>query len=201
MTRTFHLIRHGQSTFNQAYELTGVDPGHIDAPLTELGLSQVEDARRRMEGVAVDLVIASPLTRALQTALGVFKGRDVPVLVTCKHRERLESSCDVGRSPARLIQEFPSLSFDHLADPWWHDGEADERGVPYEPESVFRDRVEHFGEWLEERPERAIAIVGHGTFFRWLTGRWMANCEVVTLQGSLSDHFRQAERLRVSASA
>src|SRR4051812_4510435 len=100
MTRTFHLIRHGQSTFNHAYELTGVDPGHIDAPLTELGHAQVEDARRAMEGVPVDLVIVSPLTRALQTALGVFRGKDVPVLVTCKHRERLESSCDVGRSPS-----------------------------------------------------------------------------------------------------
>lgn len=185
MTRIVHLIRHGQSTFNHHYEVTGEDPGHIDARLTELGLSQVEEARRRMAEEPVDLVIASPLTRALQTAHGVFGDRDVPVLVTCKHRERLESSCDVGRSPALLGADFPHWSFDHLADPWWHAGELDTRGLPYEPEDVFQERVRHFAEWIDARPETAIAVVGHGTFFRHLTGRSMNNCEVVTLRGPL----------------
>ena len=187
MTRIVHLIRHGQSTFNHHYEATGEDPGHEDARLTELGLAQAAEARSRMAGEPVDLVVVSPLTRAIQTALGVFEGRDVPFLVTCKHRERLESSCDVGRSPALLGQEFPALRFDHLDDPWWHAGEPDARGIPYEPEHVFGARVAHFAEWLDGRPERAIAVVGHGTFFRWLTGRWMANCEVVTVRAPLAE--------------
>ncbi len=31
------------------------------------------------------------------------------------------------------------------------------------------------------RPERTIAIVGHGTFFYHLTGEWLANCQVLPL--------------------
>ncbi|MCP8938544.1 histidine phosphatase family protein [Alsobacter sp. SYSU M60028] len=183
MTRTVFLIRHGQSTFNAHYAETGEDPGHIDAPLSELGLAQVAEARARMAAEPVELVVASPLTRAIQTAFGIFDGRGAPFHVTCMHREKLESSCDIGRSPRALAADFPHFAFDHLADPWWHCGPADERGIPVEPHEVFQERVARFRGWLLDRPERAVAVVGHGTFFRELTGRWFANCEVVALRG------------------
>lgn len=183
MTRTVFLIRHGQSTFNAHHMATGEDPGHVDAPLTELGLAQVAEARERMAREHVELVVASPLTRAIQTAAGIFAGRNVPFHVTCLHREKLESSCDIGRAPAALRAHFPHLAFDHLADRWWHEGPEDERGIPVEPHEVFQQRVAGFRSWLLDRPERALAVIGHGTFFRELTGRSFANCEVVTLRG------------------
>ncbi|MFO1147363.1 MAG: histidine phosphatase family protein [Alsobacter sp.] len=173
------LIRHGQSTFNLHYEETGRDPGHIDARLTELGRRQAAEAAARLAQEHVDLVIASPLTRALQTAEIIFGSRGVPIHVTCKHRERLESTCDVGRSPALLKQDYPHLAFDHLADPWWHH-DPDVSG-PYatEPAHIFESRVAHFRDWLLEHEAERIAVVGHGTFFHALTGRWMQNCEIV----------------------
>src|SRR4051794_15995119 len=108
------LIRHGQSTFNVVYEETGRDPGHVDARLTELGQRQAEETRDMLAAEPVDLVISSPLTRAIQTAQIVFGERGIPVHVTCRHRERLESTCDVGRSPMELKQDYPHLDFDHL---------------------------------------------------------------------------------------
>ena len=39
--KVVYLIRHGQSTFNAAYEQTGVDPMLFDAPLSALGVRQV----------------------------------------------------------------------------------------------------------------------------------------------------------------
>jgi broad specificity phosphatase PhoE len=99
------LIRHGESTFNAAYRETGVDPLHLDARLTETGLAQVADARERLRHTPIDLVVVSPLTRALQTALGIFA--DHPsrptLLVEALHREHGFSSCDVGRAPARSL--------------------------------------------------------------------------------------------------
>jgi broad specificity phosphatase PhoE len=181
MPQLVHFIRHGQSTFNAAWAETGRDPGHIDAPLSPLGHDQVAQARDALAPVRVDLVITSPLTRALQTTVGIFGGRGVDVMVTCRHRERLESSCDLGRSPKELATDFPHLAFDHLADPWWHDGLPGEAGVPHEPEDVFEARVAAFAAWLDARPEASIAVVGHHVFFRSLTGRPLANCEVLTL--------------------
>ena len=130
-------------------------------------------------GLGADLVVTSPLTRALQTASGLFEGQAVPIQVSSVHRERLGNSCDVGRRPAVLSAEFPTLAFDHLDEVWWHDGEKDERGVPVEPDHLFSQRLEEFSRWIGARPERTIVVIGHGTFFHRLTGQHFDNCEIV----------------------
>ncbi len=185
MTKIVHCIRHGQSTFNAHFAEHGVDPGHFDAPLTELGRRQVAERAPELRQHPYELVVTSPLTRAIQTTMGLFGDHPAspPVLVECLHREHLESSCDVGRAITHLSAEFPHLSFDHLDEVWWHnEGEVNERGFVYEPGHLFEERVERFRGWLAERPETMIAVVGHGTFFSKLVGRFLANCEVATLE-------------------
>ena len=176
-------VRHGESTFNAAVVSTsGADPLHYDAPLSEVGRQQVLGARELLRDRAIDLVITTPLTRALQTTTGLFAGHPSSprILVESLHRERVENSCDVGRSPALLSQAFPTLMFDHLPDIWWHHHDRpDERGVCIEPVELVQSRADAFRRFLLQRPERAIAVVGHGTFFRALIGQKLANCEVV----------------------
>jgi broad specificity phosphatase PhoE len=182
-TKTIHLIRHGESTFNAAFRETGVDPLHPDARLTAIGVSQVTAAREAYAGLQPELVVTTPLTRAIETALGIFGGRGIPLIVEALHREKATDSCDVGRSPSLLAAEYPMLRFDHLDDPWWHAADPDHRGIPVEPEDFFRGRLERFRAWLKARPERVIAAVGHGTFFRNFAGAAsFANCEKVTLE-------------------
>ncbi len=178
------LIRHGQSTFNAHYEKTGEDPGHFDARLTELGEKQAAATRQLLADEEIDLVMTTPLTRAIQTGLGIFGGRDLPFYITCRHRERLESSCDVGRTPAELKQEFPHLEFDHLDEIWWHNEPGSKAPFVTEPLSVFEKRVAAFKTWLHDHPTTRLAVVGHGTFFHALTGHWMQNCEVQRWQPS-----------------
>ena len=48
------------------------------------------------------------------------------------------------------------------------------------PEEARR-RVEEFRAMLAAHEESCVAVVGHGTFLRHLTGRTLANCEVVPL--------------------
>lgn len=184
--RSITLIRHGESTYNAAEPAAGTDPMLFDAPLTARGHAQVEAARLAMRSRPVDAVIASPLTRALQTALGIFGDHPSQPLIVVEmgHRERLESSCDRGRPPALLAAEFPMLSLGHLPDTWWHDdGEPDARGLRVEPLEVMLARMADLVEALKARPERHVAVVGHGTFFYHLTGRWFANCEIVPWDG------------------
>jgi glucosyl-3-phosphoglycerate phosphatase len=98
-----YLIRHGQSTFNALFDLNPVDPLHFDARLSQLGIGQVTAARQAASEIPVDLVVVSPLTRAIQTAVGLFGDANIPMIITDLHRERLEHSCDVGRSPSAFI--------------------------------------------------------------------------------------------------
>lgn len=177
MPTLVHLIRHAQSTFNLHYAETGIDPMHRDARLTDHGHAQVAEASAVVRSLAVEAVYTTPFTRALQTTQGLF-GVSVPVHVQPLHREHLFASCDVGRSPKDLAREFPHLCFDHLDDPWWHDGPEDERGIPVEPQPIFEARVAAFREWVKALPHSRVAIVGHGTFLRELTGKPFANCEI-----------------------
>lgn len=175
-------IRHGESTFNAAHRATGRDPGHVDARLTDRGLAQVAAARAGLREIAFELVVTSPLTRALQTTAGLFTDHpaEPEVLVEVLHRECQESSCDVGRAASLLAEEFPGMRVDHLPETWWHaEGEPHPRGFPIEPRTLFDARVAAFRDWLAARPERTIAVVGHGTFFFHLTGVWLDNCEAV----------------------
>ncbi|MCB8818981.1 histidine phosphatase family protein [Microvirga rosea] len=185
MPKVVHCIRHGQSTFNAHFAETGCDPMHPDARLTELGLTQATERALELRQHPYELVVTSPLTRAIQTTLCLFGEHPAapPILVECLHREFLESSCDVGRMPALLSQDFPHLTFDHLDEVWWHnDGEPDERGFVVEPATTLTARVQQFRDWLAARPEQLIAVVGHGTFFYHLTGQQLRNCEVATLE-------------------
>lgn len=185
MPKIVHCIRHGQSTFNAHFAETGEDPLHVDAPLTELGRRQVTERAPELRRHAYELIVTSPLTRAIQTALGLFGNHPAkpPIQIECLHREHLESSCDVGRPPSLLGQDFPNLSFGHLDEVWWHnEGDLDPRGFACEPSHVFESRVEEFRRWLQARPERMIAVVGHGTFFGRLTGQYLGNCEMAVLE-------------------
>ena len=179
MATTIYLIRHGQSTFNALFDVDPVDPLHFDARLSPKGIQQVEAARHTVSNLQVDLIVVSPLTRAIETAVGMFSGAATSMIVFDLLREQLGNSCDVGRSPTELAAEFPMLDFDHLDDPWWHNGEKDHRGVPAEPTEHVDRRVAEFSKWISERPESSIAAVGHGEFFRRLTGTYLKNCEVM----------------------
>jgi len=182
MPRLVHLIRHGQSTFNAHYEATGEDPIHFDARLTEKGHAQVAAAQAQLASTPYDIVIATPLTRAIQTAQGIFGSR-VPIVIDPVHREWLCSSCDVGRSIRDLAEDFPMLDFAHLSDPWWHHGQPlNQHGFAIEPEHLLAERVAAFKAMIASRAEQRIAVVGHGDFFHRLIGRQMHNCEVVEWQ-------------------
>eukprot|EP00967_Tisochrysis_lutea_P129042 scaffold221474_cov17-Tisochrysis_lutea.AAC.2 len=105
-----------------------------DTRLTESG----KEGAKRAEAVAKslepqpDLLVISPLTRALQTAslafLPWYSGR---VIVEPLARERVWLSSDTGRSPDLLAQDFkdyPQLSFEGLPDVWWYTGGLEPEG-------------------------------------------------------------------------
>jgi len=172
-----YLIRHGQSEFNAVHDAGGPDPMIFDAPLTQKGVRQAEEARAAIRDLGIRQVIASPLTRAIQTALCMFDGI-APIRIAAGHREFLNHSCDMGRTPSQLRTEFPGLSFDHLEEIWWHQGPLNAAGIPVEPYSVFRKRIEVFASELRLNSERPLAVVGHGDTFMELAGFAMANCEI-----------------------
>ncbi len=90
------LLRHGQSWFNHHFSQTRQDPGIHDPALTPLGEQQAEAAADALAGERIDRILASPYTRALQTAAPIARRLGIPVLVRPAIRERYAFACDVG---------------------------------------------------------------------------------------------------------
>ena len=71
-----YIIRHGETQWNKVKRLQG----QTDIPLAEEGIRLARETGEGMKELPIDLVISSPLTRAVQTAQLLTEGRDVPIL-------------------------------------------------------------------------------------------------------------------------
>jgi glucosyl-3-phosphoglycerate phosphatase len=101
-----YLIRHGQSTFNALFDLNRVDPLHFDARLSQIGIEQVAAARQAASAIPVELVVVSPLTRAIQTAVGLFGEATVPIIVTDLHRDDRGVAVEPDHLFAQRVTDF-----------------------------------------------------------------------------------------------
>jgi broad specificity phosphatase PhoE len=111
-------MRHGETVFNRVYGATRRDPGVADPALTEVGRAQAEAAARRLAGEDVRRLIASPYTRALETAEIVARHLRIPVTVDARVRERAAFACDVGTGRSALASRWSGLALDQLDEVW-----------------------------------------------------------------------------------
>eukprot|EP00303_Exanthemachrysis_gayraliae_P003649 CAMPEP_0206016960 /NCGR_PEP_ID=MMETSP1464-20131121/23975_1 /ASSEMBLY_ACC=CAM_ASM_001124 /TAXON_ID=119497 /ORGANISM="Exanthemachrysis gayraliae, Strain RCC1523" /LENGTH=189 /DNA_ID=CAMNT_0053390791 /DNA_START=36 /DNA_END=605 /DNA_ORIENTATION=+ len=169
------------------------DPMLRDTRLTPVGEAQADALAASLGTLAdeVELVVASPLSRALDTATRAFRRRpDLPVVAHPALRERQKRYADLGRPRSCLEEEFGAASgaglvvdFGLLPEEgnWGYTPPEDIDGaaVPEEAEAPFLERLASFADWLGARPERCVAVVCHKGVVRGLTGRAVANCEVV----------------------
>ena len=76
----------------------------------------------------VELLLASPLRRALQTCALAFKPcveRGLTIIALPMAEEATGDPCDTGSEVEELEKDFPeSVDFDHVKHGWWvHEGE------------------------------------------------------------------------------
>ena len=117
---------------------------------TPSSTSQASSLAKRVASLspAPQLLVASPLRRALRTAeLAFADAPPLPRLVSPLCRERLYHSSDVGRAPAIIAAEHPSWGgFDALDPIWWHsNGDGDPLSHDPEPEGARLHRGRAFG--------------------------------------------------------
>lgn len=70
------VTRHGQTTWNVLNKICG----RTDAPLTELGRQQAAALAEKTADLGIDLIIASPLQRAVDTAKAVSEACGAPII-------------------------------------------------------------------------------------------------------------------------
>ncbi|KAM5343980.1 hypothetical protein ACJ41O_012517 [Fusarium nematophilum] len=113
-----HILRHGQALHN-------VDRGypHRDPPLTEVGTQQASNVALPAQP---DLIVVSPMTRTIQTALIAFPqlldspsaAVRVKVQVWPDLREAHDAICNKGVSRADMAAKFPQFDFSACPEEW-----------------------------------------------------------------------------------
>lgn len=93
-------------------------PDLLDASITENGVKQCEEARDIMAGIHVDVVIVSPLRRALETCWEIFKDHPSKpqIVVDPLFKEILESTCDIGNRLEQSIIDYPTFDFSRVGN-------------------------------------------------------------------------------------
>ena len=71
-----YYVRHGQTDWNLERKMQG---GGTEKALNETGIKQAQETREELENIKYDIVICSPMHRAMQTAEIINKGKNVQV--------------------------------------------------------------------------------------------------------------------------
>ena len=162
------LLRHGQSEFNLRFTATKRDPGIPDPMLTPLGQAQAEEAAEALADEGLRRIIASPYTRALQTAAPLARRLGIPVHVVPTVRERYAFSCDIGSPCSQLALAWPEVDFRHVDEVWWPAIEEPDHQVEARA-ALFRAEMAALPDW------RDTLVVSHWGFILAMTGERLMN--------------------------
>jgi len=171
MSKTLYLIRHGLALHNKIFAEMGYNvnafriPEVIDAPLTEEGQTQsIELGYNWKDKHNIELVVVSPLMRALETAYNIFGDTDIPIICQEYLREYPigRDTCNL-RSDRDILQvKFPGIDFSNIhynKDILWKEGEEN-----IETTAELNSRISLMKDYLLRRSETKIALVGHSSY-------------------------------------
>ncbi|KAL3933325.1 MAG: hypothetical protein SGBAC_010448 [Bacillariaceae sp.] len=176
-SKRISIVRHGQAMHNPRAEVAkangcsmeefiGImrEDDCLDAPLTDLGKEQAETAKLNKSNF--DLIVSSPLSRALQTADSVCPpSADHCKRVCCEHFREVNGDLlnAKRRSRSDLERLFSSWDFSQLST------EEDSLWTPEMEEFPAVAERGYLGlEWLMNRPEESILLVAHGGILRYM---------------------------------
>ena len=180
------------------------DRFYRDSPLSPRGVRQAQSLLARSHDFVKDceVIVTSPLTRALQTIeVGILPhvssvdSDATPIVATPHAAERLYLISDVGKSRSTLEQTYPFVDFKtgfeghNDEEEWWYKpagdkyvewrptGKGQRYACPGEPEHSFDRRMQSLVSWLGKRPEQKIAVVCHWGVIDWMLDMDFDNCQ------------------------
>jgi broad specificity phosphatase PhoE len=151
------LLRHGQTPMSVQKRYAG----RSDIPLTDVGLQQAAAAAKRLASAGIDVIVASPLLRARQTAGEVAATTGAPVVTDDGFRETDFGAWE-GLTFAEVRERWPAEVSAWLADP----------AVPPPDGESFAEVSERVAGALQrvlaDRAGQTVLIVSHVTPIKML---------------------------------
>jgi probable phosphoglycerate mutase len=158
---TVYFVRHGESVANLS-DRDGVPrPGDADR-LSDFGWEQARGLGRRLQGEGLELIVASPMRRAQETAQGIAEVLDLPIETDEDLFEVRQSDAFYAASPdygdTGTLKWMPTAPVDH-AEP----GAESFADVVARVKRVM-DRL------ARQAAERRVVAVSHHNFLHFFLG-------------------------------
>ncbi|HVO86693.1 MAG TPA: histidine phosphatase family protein [Candidatus Binatia bacterium] len=150
--KTIYFVRHGESEANRL----GLSAGsEFDTPLTDKGRQQARKTGQELKHKNIELIIASPLGRTVETAQIIANeiGYDAKTIVT--------SPLFIERGMG-IYSKGPDEDYLKAAT------SGDPLHESVEPAQQMHERISEGLKWLESFKEKNILIVSHGGVSRIL---------------------------------
>jgi broad specificity phosphatase PhoE len=152
-----YFVRHGQTKFNEL-ELSQGEAGG----LSKTGLKQAQMIAKRAKLLPVDIIYASPMERAAQTAKIVQEVIGKEIIYSDLLKEHRRPSIMVGqRTDSPLFAKINRECNLHQDDINWH--YSDEENF-----LEYKARTKQALDFLFSRPEKNLLVVSHGNFIKMM---------------------------------
>lgn len=149
--KRLYYIRHGLSEMNVA----SIFAGHTDTPLTTEGRAAALEEGKKHKGIEIDLIIASPLSRAHDTAKLFAEGAGIPTALIELNELLIERNFGILEGTPWSATASHSLGSDNLPE-----------GV--ETWDGMVKRAQQLLDYIERLPVDNVVLAGHGSIGRAL---------------------------------
>ncbi|MBI2034330.1 MAG: histidine phosphatase family protein [Candidatus Levybacteria bacterium] len=179
-----YFVRHGESTFNAL----GLHQ-HRHVSLSETGKKQAAFVAKRFVQIPIDIIIASPYTRAQQTAEAINAVVEKKIVYTDLLKEiKRPTAVEKKSITDSNVLEIQQAIRKHYVSKHWH----------YSDEENFFDlqkRAMSFTKYLEALTEENVLVVTHGMILKMIVITMFLGKEVTP------DLFLQFERFFKTSNA
>lgn len=138
-----YFVRHGESEFN----VSRLFAGRTDTPLTPRGREQAALAGAHADSLHLDVIVSSPLSRALETAQIIAREANYPL------NKIITNDLFLERAWGELEGQ-----------PYSAGGEDPTRFSGVESVESLRDRAQAGLQFLRDLDADTVLLVGHGSF-------------------------------------
>lgn len=144
-----YVVRHGQTEWNLEHRCQGIS----DIPLTDKGRESAKELYPLVSTLDIDLVFASPLSRAIETAK-LLVNNEIPINIDDRLLER-----DWGMNEGMKVDDVDQI------DCWDVILNTNVQGI--ERVQDFMKRISEFIEDIKVRyPDKNVLVVAHSAVLR-----------------------------------
>jgi broad specificity phosphatase PhoE len=158
---TVYFVRHGESVANASDRAGATRPQNADS-LSERGWEQARHLGRRLDGVGLELIVASEMRRAQETAQGIAELLDLPIETDPDLHEVRQSDAFYAASPD--FGDTATLHWMPAADPDFAPDGAESFNAIVARVKRVQARLAH------EAEEHRILAVSHYNFLHFFLG-------------------------------